>query len=350
MSDATLATPPVPDTHYAMVSRALLEGRVVPFFGAGVNLCGRPDKTGFEHGRYLPSGSELAEEIAESYESDSAPARDLLQVAQFVATMEGDAVLYENLRAIFDANYPPTAAHDFFARLPARLRAQKCPRTRDQRRRRLLIVTTNYDDVLERAFMAKGERFHVVSYIAMGPDRGKFLHFAPPKPEPDKPDPPPPEPVVVHGPEEYQGLQDELPVVLKIHGAIDRTHEERDSYVITEDDYIDYLTRTEVTRLLPNPLPAQLQNSRFLFLGYSLKDWNLRAMVHRLWRERTRSIISWAILKYVTELERRFWMKRDIEIIVTEMQTYLEQLSEQLERQLAALPELSDTTSPGVEP
>lgn len=348
MSDATLATPPVPDTHYAMVSRALLEGRVVPFFGAGVNLCGRPDETGFEHGRYLPNGSELAKEIAESYASDISSAGDLLQVAQFVATMEGDAVLYENLRAIFDANYPPTTAHAFFARLPARLRARKCPRTRDQRRRRLLIVTTNYDDVMERAFVTEGERFHVVSYIAMGTDRGKFLHFAPPGVGAS--DAPPPDPVVVHGPEEYRGLQDELPVVLKIHGAIDRTHEERDSYVITEDDYIDYLTRTEVTRLLPNPLPAQLQSSRFLFLGYSLKDWNLRAMVHRLWRERTRSIISWAILKIITELERRFWMKRDIEIIVTEMQTYIEQLSEQLERQLAALPELPDTVSPGAEP
>jgi hypothetical protein len=345
--DVTLEKP-VPDANHVMVSRALLEGRVVPFFGAGVNLCERPDKTGFEYGRYLPSGAELAEEIGESYESDITPTGDLLQVAQFVATMEGDAVLYESLRAIFDANYPPTTAHTFFARLPARLRSRNCPRTRDQRRKRLLIVTTNYDDVLERAFMAEGERFHVVSYIAMGPDRGKFLHFAPPGV--DTPDASPPEPVVVHGPEEYQGLQDELSVVLKIHGAIDRTHEERDSYVITEDDYIDYLTRTEVTRLLPNPLPAQLQNSRFLFLGYSLKDWNLRAMVHRLWRERTRSIISWAILKYVTELERRFWMKRDIEIIVTEMKTYLEALSDQLGRQLAALPELPDPASAEAEP
>jgi hypothetical protein len=73
-------------------------------------------------------------------------------------------------------------------------------------------------------------------------------------------------------------------------------------------------------------------------------------MVHRLWRERTRSIISWAILKYVTELERRFWMKRDIEIIVTEMKTYLEELSDQLGRQLAALPELPDPASAEGEP
>jgi hypothetical protein len=113
---------------------------------------------------------------------------------------------------------------------------------------------------------------------------------------------------VVQRPEEYQRLQDELPVVLKIHGAINRRDEQQDSYGITEDDYFDYLTRTDVASLLPNPLPAQLQSSRFLFLGYSLNDWNLRAIVQRLWSERRRTIISWAILKELEELERRFWM------------------------------------------
>ena len=31
------------DAHYQMVLRALLDGRVVPLLGAGVNRCGRPD-------------------------------------------------------------------------------------------------------------------------------------------------------------------------------------------------------------------------------------------------------------------------------------------------------------------
>ena len=37
-------------------------------------------------------------------------------------------------------------------------------------------------------------------------------------------------------------------MILKIHGAIDRAGPEAewDSYVITEDHYIDYLTRTEI--------------------------------------------------------------------------------------------------------
>ena len=45
-------------------------------------------------------------------------------------------------------------------------------------------------------------------------------------------------------------------MILKIHGAIDRLRPERDSYVITEDNYIDYLTRTDVSTLMPVTLGA----------------------------------------------------------------------------------------------
>ena len=54
---------------------------------------------------------------------------------------------------------------------------------------------------------------------------------------------------------------------------------DRDSYVITEDHYIDYMLNTEVTALLPIPLPEKLKRSHYLFLGYGLKDWNLALVV-----------------------------------------------------------------------
>ncbi len=31
------------DPHYKTVIKAIADGRVVPFLGAGVNLCGRPE-------------------------------------------------------------------------------------------------------------------------------------------------------------------------------------------------------------------------------------------------------------------------------------------------------------------
>ena len=64
----------------------------------------------------------------------------------------------------------------FLARLPRRLRQTNRPGCCS------LIITTNYDDALERAFRetdGNGEPFDLVSYIADGDHRGKFAHWPP---------------------------------------------------------------------------------------------------------------------------------------------------------------------------
>lgn len=69
----------LPDGHARLVANKLLEGRVVPFLGAGVNLCDRPDGFVWEGSeqRYLPSGWELARELAaiSTIKRQSRPAR-----------------------------------------------------------------------------------------------------------------------------------------------------------------------------------------------------------------------------------------------------------------------------------
>ena len=107
-----------------------------------------------------------------------------------------------------------------------------------------LILTTNYDDALERAFDDSGEPFDVVSYLAEGEHRGRFVHWAPDA-----------EPVVIERPNEYRALRPgERTVVVKLHGAVDRTTPDApwDSYVITEDHYIEYLARTDIANLVPS--------------------------------------------------------------------------------------------------
>jgi hypothetical protein len=46
--------------HFDAMVENLLDGKLVFFLGAGVNLCGRPPSESFEVGRHLPSGAELA--------------------------------------------------------------------------------------------------------------------------------------------------------------------------------------------------------------------------------------------------------------------------------------------------
>ena len=319
---------PALEAHFAVLLKALQEGKVVPFLGAAVNLCGRHEETTWSYGQFhcLPSGAELASHLARSfgYPLKAGTKPDLLRVAQYVSLMMGVEGLYEELRNIFDGEYPTTALHTFFAGLPGMLRAKGYPRTTDPLRRRLVLVTTNYDDVLERAFNEAEESFHLVTYVAEGDWRGKFLHW--PAGEKDGM-------AVIESPNEYKGLtKDERPVILKIHGAIDRQESLRDSFVITEDDYIDYLTRTDLSGLLPVPLPAKLQQSQFLFLGYSLSDWNLRAILHRIWRDRKRSARSWAVQLNPEDIDQKFWSRRDVDIINIDLKHYIDALEERVRK------------------
>jgi len=309
--------PDFSDVHYKTVVKAIVEGRVVPFLGAGVNMCGRPagKKWRHEDAEYLPSSSELTAYLVENFGCGLEELHDLVRVSQYAAITAGSGPLYEELHKLFDRDYPPTILHNFLASLPATLRAKGLPP------RYQLIVTTNYDDVLERTFQAANEPFDLVSYIAEGEYRGKFLHW-----------PPQGEPIIIERPNEYRGVSlEQRSVILKIHGAVDRTTSERDSFVITEDHYIDFLTHTDLANLVPVSLAAKLRRSHFLFLGHSLRDWNLRVILQRIWGEQKLTFKSWAIQLNPPELDQKFWMKRDVELFNKRLEDYVAVLSERVQ-------------------
>ena len=110
-----------------------------------------------------------------------------------------------------------------------------------------------------------------------------------------------------------------------------RTGAEQSSFVITEDHYIDYLTRTDISGLVPVRLAAELRNSGYLFLGYSLRDWNLRVILHRIWGEQPLSYQSWAIQLDPKPLDRRFWMKHNVEIINQRLGDYIAALGKRMQ-------------------
>jgi SIR2-like domain len=330
------------DAHFRAVLAAIVEGRLTPFLGAGVNLVARPGEERFTPGMgWLPSGAELARHLAEVAGFDHEGAPDLARVSQWIEVMDGSGPLYRKLHAIFDANFPITGIHDLLAELPVILRdrgwlSRPGPRYP-------LIVTTNYDDVLERAFDQRGEPFDVVWYAARGEPRGRFLHRTPDG-----------EVHEITVPNAYVDVTlRERCAILKIHGAVSRSDRssgsdaalravdtdaeddgtsDRDSYVITEDDYITFLAQADISGLLPVTLTGKLRRSNFLFLGYGLRDWNLRVILHRIWTEQmaTGTYSSWAIQVDPEELDQKFWQKRNVEVIDMRLEQYLEQLRARL--------------------
>jgi SIR2-like domain len=311
--------PRVPEelaAHCLIVARRLREGKVVPFLGAGANLCDRPSDVDWQRG-FLPSGRELASFLAEGYGYPKEEPRDLLRVSQYVHAMTGGTTLYDELHRLFSGTYESNALHRLLAALPSAVRAW---RSEGYAASNPLIVTTNWDDALENAFRKAEEPFDLITYVARGQHRGRFLH-KPPEGEGAE--------QLIDQPNQYRALSlDKRTVILKIHGAVDRDDPHRDSYVITEDHYIEYLAQTDISNIIPASLMAAMNESHFLFLGYSLSDWNLRVILHRIWGQQPfeDKFTSWAIQKDPSPLEKRLWNKRNVEILDVEMRDYVEVL------------------------
>src|SRR5260370_12973197 len=126
-------TPP-----YPFILDRLNSGEVIPFLGAGASLGGRAPNAKGKKGikEFLPLGNELAGHLAERTKFPPEEARDLTKVAQYCNVAIVRKALNTELRDIFNYDYPLTPVHTFLASLDAPL----------------LIITTNYDDLIERAF------------------------------------------------------------------------------------------------------------------------------------------------------------------------------------------------------
>jgi DNA-binding SARP family transcriptional activator len=285
------AAPASPQDHFEEVTAALLAGRVVPVLGAEVG--------------------ELAHHLAERFDFPEDEGAELTRIAQFAALMQGSGPLYDELHDLFKGRAAPIAIHRFFAALP--------PLLRERGARQQLIVTTSYDLALEEAFAEAGEEFDVVSYLASGRSRGKFCHFAPGEAA-----------RVIDVPNTYATELDleRRPVILKLHGGIDPASERSwETFVITEDDYIDYLPQGELAPALPVGLAARLRRSHFLFVGYGMREWNLRLLLNRLWGGGAVNYRSWAVAAAPRPVERAFWRARDIDLLEAPIDEYVEGLA-----------------------
>src|SRR5918998_64700 len=115
-----------------------------------------------------------------------------------------------------------------------------------------LVITTNYDQLLERALREAGKAPRVSVY----------------KPEPE---------VTT----DFRNATAQSPVIYKLHGDI----AQRESLVVTDEDYIQFVLRMsdkEPYDPIPLSLKFFLTGSPTLFVGYSLLDYNLRLLFKAL--------------------------------------------------------------------
>jgi SIR2-like domain len=228
-------------------------GQCILFLGAGVHSS-PPADSGYTYPEEyrLPLGGNLSELLAGTCdfakELPDESLRDLQRVSLYIETTRGlgRKALVDLLYAQLTSGRKPSPALNMLAELPFKI-----------------IVTTNYDHLLESA-LHNFEKDPLL--IVYNPDTNE--------PTPDPPEDPTPE----------------RPLVFKMHGDLDK----RASIVITDEDYITFVQRMsdkEALHPVPQTVRYRMKQWPTLFVGYSLRDYNLRLLFRTLrWRIDTSDI------------------------------------------------------------
>jgi hypothetical protein len=277
----------------------LLSGRLVYVLGPGSSST---------------NGGSLASRLAEAFDCPEEHRGDLTRVSQYVAVTQGIGPLYDQLHELFVEGDEPGPVEHFLASLPELARARGSEHQ--------LLVSTAYGHALERAFEERGEEADVVSFVALGPNRGKFLHRAPDGSE-----------TVVAVPNAYAELSlAERPVILKVHGGVDpHADRDRESFVVSEDDYIGYLAQSDLANVVPVTLAAKLRRSHLLFISYPVVEWSLRVFLHRVFGNEPISYRSWAVLPGAHPIQHEFWRQRGVDLYDVPLEDFVAEIGRRLD-------------------
>jgi hypothetical protein len=300
---------------YSAIAKAISAGRVVPIIGTSISNCGRTAGAQWnpEAPEFLPSGMELSHFLAEDAGFPSKEeSTHLAVVASYYEAFQTRATLRERLRQVFGseaiANASIPSLYHFLAEIP----------------RPLLIVTTNYHEQIERAFRAAQKPYDLVVYPADRKDLANAIlwwrHGA------TVPEAPPPNELGID--------LETTSVIFKMHGSILPETDEWDGFVITEMDYVEFLSRIASKSAIPSLFSLYCYDRSLLFVGYSLRDWNFRTILRSLNRFFARRIAacdedgisSWAINEDFSELEIKFWQKRGVYPYAVSIDEFVETL------------------------
>jgi hypothetical protein len=279
----------------------------------------------------LPSAAKLADFLAKKSGYPGRGDDVLTKVSQFLEEDAGDrGVLLDAVSGIFDQGVPEDYQSALMGFL-AKLQPQLLPP---------LIVTTNYDVLVERTLQKAKIPFLTLCQIVKGPKTGRFIFY-------ETLDGLLSSSSILTFDQTNDLLQDleekrNLPVVLyKMHGtARMQGHfggrndaEIVDSIVLTENDYIDFLAQDRI-RKIPTKILQVLRVARLLFLGYSLEDWNFRVLLRRInllqQQRNDEKLRHWACLLNADTVEKGFWNKRGVNVYECGLDIFLEALQKEL--------------------
>jgi hypothetical protein len=287
------------EAHFDRVVRLVEDGRLVFFLGAAV------------HAPIKLMANDFYRELARVFECEALNV-ERYAVAQYIADRYGRESLYAEIRKLFSrTRLVPRETHELFA-------AWRDFRTAEGRLMPFpTIFTTNYDDILEQRLTTAGLPFHLFSYQADGPHRGRFYHR-----DPDH------GLRIIERPSNIRHLSNAF-VVVKFNGGIDRQGDRQrripESYVTTRLDYWDLAAR--IPDVLPTALRDALTASPLLFLGHGLVAADVESLIRYAHRSHP-GPRSWAVVFKKEGIE--YWRQCGVEILDQSVDGYVNELRARL--------------------
>ena len=297
---------------YSLVSDLLRRGALVPFIGAGASMSGRlKDSAGSQ--AFPLTNRELKEELGRACEFPASEfeASDIAEVASYFVQQAGRAMLDEFLdKRLGSMNAPISSTHRFLAQA-----AGLTP---------LLILTTNYDTLMERALREANQPFGVLTYVPGDSAQVEYTPVGGSWPQLVDPRQIPPETGTVT-------------MVIRLHGPSTNygTKDVRQTgYVLTEEDQIDWLFHWP--KWLPPTLMSGVGTGSLLSLGHSARDWSQRALLRSLYSNRSKYSYkgdhesSWAVAMNPAPLSVMTWQRYGVEVYNIELNEWASSMMQEI--------------------
>jgi hypothetical protein len=236
----------------------------------------------YPHEQRPPSGAELSRYLAAECGFPGADVNDLQRVALYYELEASRARLVDAMAHVVADCTTPSAMLRALARLDFPI-----------------VVTTNYDQLFEKALQEQGKMPRVIVYNPVSePTRTVGRPTA------------------------------ESPIICKLHGDISKP----ESIVVTDEDYLQFVERMfDVGLKDPIPLMLKYHLSEWtrLLIGYSMMDFNLR-LLFKMSIDPTASGPMYSVSLRPDPLLVQLWgkLKRRIDFIPWDLWTFVPRLYE----------------------
>ena len=305
---------------------------LVPFFGAGASSSvGQALAKDGSPSALFPKGKDLARRLAKdanpcSPSFNDEDAADLGKSARYYEIVVSRDDLRNDLHKEFSrtANNLDATVQDVLTGVGANM-----------------FFTTNYGTLIEQALMRRKAKFVVVVEII---DPFDFCVDAEGKRQVERithrklllldsrveASHPRPEPVHREQFDPHEFLTEDCSIVYKMHGSV-CPNPSQSQFLISDNDYVNFMLNRNAT-MLPAKVAAYVATRKFLFLGYSLRDWNFRLLFAKLSGSHLSSRRSnaaqatdgksFAVMRDSSPMDQEIWSKSGVQIFSGELSTF----------------------------